>query len=209
MIVPLPIHVAATGLEMLVWLGVGAIWLIFQGLAHAAKQKPTPPGQRPTLPKPEDEPDNELRDLFQTVTGQKSIFREPEADEDEAPTLPRAMTAPPRPFAQSGRQTIRPVAKPVPVTRRAAPPPVPGAASLSQPAAEAHPVFVPTTTTREALRLAPLMKMKWPRSPLGNLSITAAARTGHPTLLRRRLHGHIALRHAMVSRIVLGRPVGD
>jgi hypothetical protein len=51
--------------------------------------------------------------------------------------------------------------------------------------------------------------MQWPRSALGNLSVTAATRAGQASPLHRRLTGTAALRAAMVSRIVLGRPRGD
>ena len=61
--------------------------------------------------------------------------------------------------------------------------------------------------TRESLRLAPLMKMTWPRSQFQRLA-GAAQRNASATRLKHQLIGRTALRQAMVSRIVLGPPGG-
>ena len=200
---PIPVHVAASGFDALVWLIVFMVWLVFQGMASMGRKKPPSPTERPP---PEEEPPlrpsrDELRELLETITGQKVETTEAEEGEEEAPALPRPVPPPPV------RKTVLP--PPRPMVRAAVPPPVPAPASALPPPAEAHPVYAATTTTREALRLAPLMRMQWPRSPLFNLSITAATRAGQHSPLRRRLRGHAALRQAMVSRIVLGRPIGD
>ncbi|TAN37092.1 MAG: hypothetical protein EPN23_06680 [Verrucomicrobia bacterium] len=189
MTLPFPVHVAASGLEGLIWLIVGAIWLVFQGLAKAAK-KNAPPMQRPTPPEEATEQPfgGELDDLIETLTGQKREL--PEAD--EAPALPRP--APPRHLPPVQSKTSRPTPAIVaPIVTQPALPMVT--------AAQLH-------STQTPMRVAPLLKMKWPRSALGNLSVTAATRTGQTSPLRRQLMGHTALRHAMVSRIVLGAPGG-
>jgi hypothetical protein len=192
----LPIHVAASGLEGLIWLVVGIIWLVFQGLANAAKKK-APPAPRPTPTAEQSEQPfgNEWRDLIETLTGQKN---ELQGKEEAVPTLP-----PPAPAraTQFSRQ-------PAP-TRRATPPPVlPLPAQWAAEAGQSPAITAQLPTTQIHWRVAPLLRMKWPRSPLGNLSVTAATRAGHTSPLHRRLMGAAALRQAMVSRIVLGPPGG-
>ena len=191
MTLPFPIHVAASGLEGLIWLIVGVIWLVFQGLANAAKKK-APPVQRPTptVGQPEQPFGDQLRNFIETLTGQKAALPE----EEEAPAPVRA--------TQFSRQ-------PAPVRRTAPPPSLPVSTPM-MPAIEQPPSFVTQLHTAEMhWRVAPLLRMKWPRSALGNLSVTAATRAGHTSPLHRRLTGTAALRHAMISRIVLGRPRGD
>lgn len=195
-----PIHVAASGLEGLVWLIVAIIWFVFQGLATAAKKK-QPPAQRPTPPmgEPEQPIGGELRDFIETLTGQKA---EPSEDE-EAPAPPRSSPEPvPARATHFPRQpaAIRHTAPP-PVVARLTPTPPMIAPPLTV-AAQRH-------TTEIRWRIAPVMRMRWPRSALGNLSVTAATRAGHASPLHRRLTGSGALRHAMINRIVLGRPLGD
>jgi len=189
--------VAASGLEGLIWLIVGIIWLVFQGLANATKRK-APPVPRPSLKeeKPEQPSGDELRDFFEALSGKKAESSDPE----EAPALPRPVTPPARTFQRT------PAAPPA---RRVAPPPVSRPAVLTAPVIE-RPMTVTASlhTPDVQWRVAPLLRMKWPRSALGNLSVTAATRTGHASPLHRRLTGTAALRHAMISRIVLGAPGG-
>ena len=212
MMLLLPIYVAASGLEGLVWLVVALIWLVFQGLAHATKKKLPPPTGRPTTPDstPEREPGMELRELFETLSGQKPGMIEPEAEEEEPPALPRPTplprprnfkaVLPPSRWAEPARNIM---ASPPPAIPSVRPPPAPPA----EIAPAALPVFARAAMTREALRLAPLLKMKWPRSQFQHLA-GAAHRTGHAAKLKRQLTGQTAMRQAMVSRIVLGPPGG-
>lgn len=193
----LPIHVAASGLEGLIWLVVGIIWLVFQGLANAAKKK-APPAPRPTPPDEQSEQPfgNEWRDLVETLTGQKA---ELQGKEEEVPTLP-----PPTPAraTQFSRQ-------PAPARRATPPPPtLPLPTQWIPEVGQSPAITAQLSTTQIHGRVAPLLRMKWPRSPLGNLSVTATTRAGHTSPLHRRLTGSAALRQAMVSRIVLGQPGG-
>ena len=103
-----------------------------------------------------------------------------------------------RPFQSAASTTAPRVAKP---------PPIPAQESTPTPATPALRVFAQTSLTRESLRLAPLMKMTWPRSQFQRLAL-AARRTPTPSRLKRQLTGQAALRQAMISRIVLGPPGG-
>jgi hypothetical protein len=114
----------------------------------------------------------------------------------------RKVTLPPPRVVQAQRRTTAPVPPPVPT-----PPPVPQPVAAPVPVMDAHLVFAQAAMTREALRLAPLMKMQWPRSQMQRLG-GAAKRTSTATRLKHQLLGHAALRQAMVSRIVLGPPGG-
>ena len=230
MTLPLPITVAATGVEGLVWLAVIFIWLVFQGLANAAKKKlplPPPDHEAPTPPRaypqhPEQSPRDELREMIESLTGQKPPLTEPanEAEEALAPRRPAPRPAPVRPavrpavrppsrFAQPAQRMARPgqsaaaTARP----RAAKPPPMPVPENAPLPAVYLPPVFAPVTPSHEALRLAPLMKMTWPRSHFQRFAM-AARRTTAPSALKRHLTGRAALRQAMISRIVLGPPGG-
>ncbi len=213
MTLPLPVHVAASGFELLVWLIVGLIWLVFQGLAAAKKKSSQGEGeeQPPLRPPPhkEEVPGDELRELIETLTGRKPPMQAEDDEEAEPPALPRPaprpvivrkMTLPPQ------RRTAVAAARPAPPP---IPPPVPELVATPEPAPvlTAQMVFAQAEMTREALRLAPLMKMKWPRSQLQRLG-GAAKRTADAARLKRQLLGHAALRQAMVSRIVLGPPGG-
>jgi len=225
MTLPLPITVAATGIEGLVWLAVIFIWLVFQGLANAAKKKlpPPPDDDGPTPPRaypqhPEQTPRDELREMIESLTGQKPPLYEPENEAEEAlaprrpaprPAPARKPVAAPARFAQPARKMDRPVqsAAATSLPRAAKPPPMPVPESAPLPAAYAPPVFAPVTPSHEALRLAPLMKMTWPRSQFQRFAM-AARRTTAPSALKRHLTGRAALRQAMISRIVLGPPGG-
>jgi hypothetical protein len=213
MTLPLPVHVAASGAEMLIWLIVGIIWLVFQGLAAANKKKSPPDDEtRPTpSPRRDEVQGDELRELIETLTGRKPPMQADEDEEEEPPALPRPapkpvvvrkVTLPPPRVVQAQRRAGAPVPPPVP-----APPPVPQPVVEPVPVMDAHLVFAQAAMTREALRLAPLLKMKWPRSEFQRLG-GAAKRTSTATRLKRQLLGHAALRQAMVSRIVLGPPGG-
>lgn len=210
----IPVHVAASGFEMLVWLIVGIIWLIFQGLASAAKKKAPPdeeedehPTLRPMPPRREEAPGDELRDLLETLTGRKPPIQTDEEEGEEPPALPR-----PAPKPVLVRKVVLPpprVVQPLHRTARpaAVPPPVPQPAPLPEPVMDARMVFAQAAMTRESLRLAPLMKMTWPRSQFQRLG-GAARRTSSAAKLKQQLIGQAALRQAMVSRIVLGPPGG-
>lgn len=214
MTLPIPVHVAASGAEMLVWLIVGIIWLVFQGLASAAKKK-LPPDEsssspRPTPPQRDEVPGDELRDLIETLTGRKPPMQADEDEEEEPPALPR-----PAPKPVIVRKVILPpprVVQPLrrmaePESRSVEPPPVPHITPAPAPVMDSHVVFAQAAMTRESLRLAPLMKMKWPSSQFQRLG-GAAKRTLNASKLKHQLVGHAALRQAMVSRIVLGLPGG-
>lgn len=225
MTLPLPITVAASGAEGLIWLAVIFIWLIFQALSSAARKKLPPPSDdtSPTLreqpPRPQQAPRDELRDMIESLTGQKPPLYEPENEAEEAlaprrpaprPPPVRKVAVPPSRFSQPARKMTRPAQSAVSTStpRAAKPPPVPPAPeSAPPPAAPAPLVFAQASRSREALRLAPLMKMTWPRSQFQRFAI-AAHRTAAPSPLKRQLTGRAALRQAMVSRIVLGPPGG-
>jgi hypothetical protein len=225
MTLPFSITVAASGAEGLIWLAVIFIWLIFQGLSSAARKKlPPPPGdgsptQRELPQRPAQPPRDELRDMIESLTGQKPPLYAPdnEAEEALAPRRPaprpppiRKAAVPPSRFSQPARKMTRPVQSAVSTSapRVAKPPPMPPAPeSAPLPAAPAPLVFAQASRAREALRLAPLMKMTWPRSHFQRFAI-ASHRTAAPSPLKRQLTGRAALRHAMVSRIVLGPPGG-
>jgi len=222
MTLPIPVQVAASGAEMLIWLVVAVIWLIFQGLASAAKKKlPPQDEEHPTLrelpPPPEQAPRDELRELIETLTGQKPPMTDPGDAEEEAepPALPRPAprpvpvrkgVRPPARFSQPGRKFTPPPSRPAPALALPSlpePPPTPAPAH----ATDARLVFARAETTSEALRLAPLLKMTWPRSQFQRL-VGAARRTGPATRLKHQLVGQATLRQAMISRIVLGPPGG-
>ncbi|MCX7006869.1 MAG: hypothetical protein NTY53_06420 [Kiritimatiellaeota bacterium] len=226
MTLPIPVHVAASGFEMLVWLIVAAIWLIFQGLANSAKKKlPSPedeehPTLRPLPQHPENTPRDELRELIETITGQKPPMSDPGDEEEEPPTLPRPASRPapirnvvrtPSRFSQPARKMERPAQSSSPMqraaTRMATPPPAPQPAAVPAPTGGTHPVFAQAAMPSEALRLAPLLKMTWPRSQFQRLA-GAARRVSPASRLKHQLNGQAALRQAMISRIVLGPPGG-
>jgi hypothetical protein len=224
MTLPLPITVAASGVEGLVWLVVIFIWLIFQALSSAAKKKmPPPPGDdAPTPgaypPQPEQAPRDELREMIEALTGQKPPMTAADDEAEDAPALPRPAKRPaparkagaaPSRFSQPARKMERPVQSVASTTapRAARPPPMPAPAPAPVPGADAHLVHTQAALAREALRLAPLMEMTWPRSQFQRFAI-AARRTTAPSLLKLQLTGRAALRQAMVSRIVLGPPGG-
>jgi len=218
MTLPIPVHVAASGFELLVWLIVGVIWLIFQGLASAAKKKAPPdeesPDTRPMSPRQDEVSGDELRDLLETLTGRKPPM---EADEEgEPPVLPRpaprpvpvpkVVLPPPRVF-QTVRKITPPLPRPEPALAAALRQPDPPPETAPVRTTNVHLVFAQAEMTREALRLAPLLRMKWPVSQFQRLT-GAARRTSPATKLKRQLVGQAALRQAMVSRIVLGPPGG-
>ena len=216
---PIPIHLAASLEQALVWFVVAVVWLVFQGLASKAKQSPPPTTSRPT-PRPEPPPErpisDEMREFFETLSGQKSDTPE----ETAAESLPRPLPAPPMPTPPAARNRRYLDAKPPaplappprrrPVERQAVayeqtttdtPPAMPALKDFS-------PVAPPTRTSQQPMHVAPLMKMKWPRSYFRNLAFTAARHT-QASRLQHQLLGQAALRRAMISRIVLGRPLGD
>lgn len=218
---PIPVQVAASGFEMLVWLIVGIIWLIFQGLASAAKKK-LPPDEEPhpTLQPPQLHPENtqrdELRELIETITGQKPPMTDPGDEEEEPPALPRPapkpvqvrpVVRPPTRFSQPVRKFTPPPSRPVMTPAVALAPPEPPPTPMPARAAEPHLLSARAETTSEALRLAPLLKMKWPRSQFQRLA-GAARRAAPASRLKHQLTGQAALRQAMISRIVLGPPGG-
>lgn len=226
MTLPLPITVAATGIEGLVWLVVIFIWFIVQGLAKAKKNLPPPEDGSATsrsVPQPSEQtPRDELRELIEALTGQKPPMTTAEEDEDEEPpALPRpapkpvvlrSPTPPPsrfsRPPKKMERFAQRPPSAPRNLKVQPAPPPVPPPVSEPAPAVvELPPAATHAALTSEALRLAPLMKMTWPRSQFQRLA-GAAQRNASAARLKQQLHGRNALRQAMISRIVLGPPGG-
>ncbi len=225
MTLPLPITVAASGFEGLVWLVVIFIWFIAQGLSKAAKKNlPPADDEAPTPhelpPRPAQAPRDELREMIEALTGQKPPLHEPDNEAEEAlaprhpaprpalrPVPARKPPTPPARFSQPERKLARPVQSAVSTSapRAAKPPPMPDSAPV--PAACPPPVFAPVALAHEGLHLAPLMKMTWPRSQFQRFAM-AARRTAAPSPLKRHLAGRTALRQAMVSRIVLGPPGG-
>lgn len=226
MTLPLPITVAATGIEGLVWLVVIFIWFIVQGLAKAKKNLPPTDAESPTprtlQQHPEQAPRDELRELIESLTGQKPPMTTAEEDEEEEPpALPRPTPKPvqvhkpatsPSRFSQPPKKQERFAqrAQPAPVAaaRNVKPKAAPPRVSEPEPAVAAmQPAVSHAALTHDSLRLAPLMKMTWPRSQFQRLA-GAAQRNASAARLKHQLIGRTALRQAMISRIVLGPPGG-
>ena len=235
---PLPLTIAASNFDVVIYILAGVVWVVFQLLSRAAKSKlpgpPTPSESRPARPAPRPAAED-FKEFMEMLSGRRTEELAPQERTEAASVTeelprPRPARMPPRPSAYALPTAARPVTEQIFQSRTARVPrpppprrrPEPGAGRRTladvaarlvsdQPAA-AVPVPIPglpqpASNLQAQLHITPLMHMRWPGSVFSQ-SIGATSRPARQSLLRRRLQGPTALRHAMISRLVLGPPGG-